>query len=474
MRARPLVPLVLALLASPVALLGPAAPARADAEAAARLAESLRFETVSPADPADFRPGPFVAFREFLAATFPRAHASLEREIVADYSLLYTWRGSDPEAEPILLTSHLDVVPTPADTLDDWTHPPFDGVVADGFVWGRGALDDKVGVLGTLEAVERLLAAGFTPTRTVYLAFGHDEEIGGEAGAKTITERLDARGVRLAWSLDEGMAIVSGVMPGLDAPAALIGVAEKGSALLELTARAPGGHSSMPPRESAIGRLARAVIRLEASPMPADMETVAASTLDALAPHMDGTSGFALRHRHLLGPVVERILSRSPATDAMLRTTTAVTMARAGDKPNVLPRQATVSVNFRVLPGDTIEAIEAHVREAVDDPEIEIEVVSGREASHVSSTEDAGYRTIARAIGEVHPEAIVAPGLVVGGTDSKHYARVARQAYRFAPLELGPDDTARLHGVNERIGVESYGRAIGFYTALLRAGAGAP
>jgi len=455
-------------------LLVAAAPARAADPAIERLSAALRFETVSPAEPADFRGEPFLAMHDFLATSFPAAHRALEREIVARYSLLYTWRGSDPAAAPILLTSHLDVVPVPDETLAAWEQPPFGGVVAGGFVWGRGALDDKFGVLATLEAVERLAAEGFVPARTLYLAFGHDEELGGDAGAQAMTDLLESRGVRLAWSLDEGMAVVTGILPGMTVPAALIGVAEKGSVTLELTARAPGGHSSLPPRQGAIGRVAAAVLRLEAQPMPANVETIAGRTLDALSPHVAGYQGVVLRNRRLLGPLVEWILSRKPTTDALLRTTTAVTLFRAGVKSNVLPGSATATVNFRILPGDDIEAVLAHARAAVDDPEIEISILNDRssEPSGVARTDSAGYREIEAALGRIFPAAVVAPALVLGGTDSKHYARIADDAYRFGPLELDISDTARLHGVNERIAVDNYARAIDFYEVLMRGSAG--
>lgn len=442
--------------------------ARAEAPALERLAEALRFETVSPADPTDFDGEPFLALHRHLEASFPLLHERLEREIVSEYSLLYTWRGSDPATKPILITSHLDVVPVPEGTEESWEQPPFGGVVADGYLWGRGTLDDKFGVLATLEAVERLLAAGFAPARTIYLAFGHDEEIGGERGAGAITKLLADRGVRVAWSLDEGMAVISGVFPGLSVPSALIGVAEKGYMTIELTAHADGGHSSMPPREGAIGRLARAVRRLEANPMPANMETIAGRTLDALAPHVDGVQGLALRNRRLLGPVVERALSGKPTTDALLRTTTAVTMMRAGVKENILPRSATATVNFRLLPGDSVDDVLAHVRDVIDDPEIEIMQGKGSPASAVASTESEGYADLVAAIGVVYPDAVVAPGLVLGGTDSSHYGRIADDAYRFAPLDLDISDSARMHGVNERIGVENYARCIDFYEALIR------
>jgi len=448
----------------------PGVSAASEDAAVARLAEALRFQTVSHGDPANFRAEPFVAFRRFVAESFPAVHAQLELEIVAEHSLLYTWRGSSDASKPILITSHYDVVPVPAETLPSWEQPPFAGVVADGFVWGRGTLDNKFGVLATLEAVERLLAQGFTPNRTIYLAFGHDEEIGGRAGAEGITQVLESRGVRVEWSLDEGMVVVSGGMPGMDSPAALIGVAEKGYVNMEITARADGGHSSMPPRQGAIGRLARAVTRLEENPMPANME-IAGPMLDSLAPQMTGLPGVALRFRRFLGPVIRRILAQNPTTDALMRTTTAVTIVRAGVKANILPRSATATVNFRVLPGDTVESIEEHVRSVVDDPELEI-VATGSGASEVSSSDSAGFRAIATAIGEVFPEAVIAPGLVLGGTDSKHYGRIADDSYRFGPLDLTLDDTARIHGVNERIAVANYAKAIDFYTRLIQGSAG--
>lgn len=461
--------LVLALLALSAGLAAPRATA--DEAAVERLAGALRIETISFGEPARFRGEPFEALHRHLEESFPAVHDALEREVIADYSLLYTWRGRDGDAAPILLTSHFDVVPVPEETEPEWEHPPFGGVVADGYLWGRGALDDKFGVLATLEAVERLLGAGFVPERTVYLAFGHDEEIGGDAGAGAITRHLEEQGVRLAWSLDEGMAVVSGVVPGLEAPAALIGVAEKGYVSLEVTARAAGGHSSLPPREGAIGRLARAIQAIEASPMPADL-AVAGRMLDAIAPHVDGVQGLALRNRRWLSPLLGPVLSRQPTSNALIRTTTAVTIVRGGSKENILPRSATATVNFRLLPGDTVAGVVEHVRRAVDDPEIEISQVRGNEASAVASADSEGYAAIADAIAQVFPSAIVAPGLVLGGTDSKHYGRIAEDAYRFGPLELGAEDTPRIHGVNERISLENYGRCVDFYEALLRRGAG--
>jgi carboxypeptidase PM20D1 len=454
--------------------LAAATSALAADEAAERLAGAVRLRTVSFEDPAAFDPQPFLDFHDYVAEHFPRTHAALEREIVADYSLLYTWRGSDSSLAPVLLTSHHDVVPVIPGTESDWTHPAFGGVIADGFIWGRGTLDDKLGVLGTLEAVESLVVAGFAPTRTVYLAFGHDEELGGPAGAAAITALLAERGVQLWFTLDEGMAIISD-MAGIESPIAAIGVAEKGYMTIELTARAPGGHSSIPPREGAIGRLAKAVLRVEDTQLPAHLDGVAGSMLDSMAPYLPTVQRMALSQRWLLGGVLKLALSMAPETNALIRTTTAVTIVRGGAKANVLPTSATATVNFRVHPSDTVDDIFARVREIVDDPEIEMTLApDARDASEVASSDNAAYEALGAAIREVYPGIPLVPALVFGGTDSKHYGEIADDSYRFTPMRVGRDTTKRIHGIDERIALADYAKLPPFYEALLRGAAGPP
>jgi carboxypeptidase PM20D1 len=452
-------PLVLAALL----LAGPAAGSPAE-----RLAEAIRFRTITYQDPADLDAEAFLGFHRFLERRFPRVHAALRRNVVGEYSLLYEWTGAEPDLLPVLLTAHFDVVPVPAGQLDAWEQPPFEGVIADGAVWGRGALDDKIGVMAMLEAVDGLVAAGFTPRRTVYLAFGHDEERGGEAGAGATAAWLEERGVRLRFTLDEGMAITVDAVPGVEEPVALIGVAEKGYLTVRLRAEAPGGHSSTPPPESAIGRLSRAVLRLEESPMPARMDGVVGSLLDATAPHMPWLSRLALQNRWLTSSLVESRLATHPATDAMIRTTTAVTMIEAGVKENVLPPVATATVNFRIAPHDTADAVVAHVGRVVDDPEIGIEITRATPPSPVADVDSPDYALLVEALHELDPGLVVAPGLVLGGTDTKHYVRLAEQSFRFTPMRLGPGDLPRIHGTNERISVANLEEAIRFYGLLLR------
>lgn len=437
----------------------------------ARLAEAVRFETISHQDDADFEQAPFDGFQAWLAASYPKAHAALALERVGRASLLYHWPGRDPSLAPFLLASHQDVVP--AADPDSWTHPPFGGVIADGFIWGRGTLDDKAGVVGILEALEGLVADGFTPERGFWVAFGHDEEVGGEQGAAAIAALLAERGIRPWFSLDEGMAIAEpGATSFSEKPMALVGVAEKGYLTLRLTARGAGGHSSVPPASTAIGRMARAITRLEAHPLPARTEGVVSDMLRALAPSSSGLRGLVLRWPGLFGPVIESQLVSEPSTNAMVRTTTAVTMIDGGIKANVLPREVNARVNFRLLPGDSSEFVIEHVRAAIIDPEIEIQIETVNEASPVADVTSDAFAMLSEVIVAQAPGSVVAPALVVGGTDTRHYATVTPNGFRFLPIRFALEDFERVHGRDERLSIENLHFAIEFYERLIRRAAG--
>ncbi|HZD51596.1 MAG TPA: M20/M25/M40 family metallo-hydrolase, partial [Woeseiaceae bacterium] len=340
-----------------------------DAGAPNRLAAAITFETVSPADPSLRAPGPFLAFQAFLERAFPRVHETMARTRVGELSLLYEWPGTDAEAKPVLFLAHQDVVPV-ADA-QAWTQPPFAGRVADGFVWGRGAMDDKSSLLGWLEASERLLANGFRPARTVYLAFGHDEETGGR-GAQAIADHLEARGVHLAFVLDEGGFIGRGLLGGIEAPVALVGIAEKGYLTVEVTAEEAGGHSSRPPPETAIGIVGKAVVRLEEHPFPGRLDGAAEALLDRLAPELPFSQRLVIANRWLLEPVLVSVLERNQNLAPLVRTTTAVTMFHAGEKDNVLARQARAVVNLRILPGESVDGTLERIRRIIGDPRVRL------------------------------------------------------------------------------------------------------
>ncbi|BDG07039.1 M20 family peptidase [Anaeromyxobacter paludicola] len=445
------------------------ARARAATGAAERLSQAIRVRTVSAGDGAAPAEGAFAAFRDLLVASYPRAHETLAREVLGDGALLYAWPGAEPGLEPLLLLAHQDVVPVEAGTEADWSHPPFAGEVAGGFVWGRGALDDKAAVVAIFEAIESLVAEGFAPRRTVLVALGTDEEVGGAGGAAAIARTLRARGVRLAYALDEGLLVTEGILPGLAAPVALVGIAEKGMLTLELSVRAAGGHASMPPRRTAAGILALALARLERRPLPARLRGAGRAMLEALAPHLPGPARLALANLWAFEPLVRAALERRPETAALLRTTVAPTLLQAGVKENVLPATARAVLNVRVLPGESLAGVRRRIEEVVRDARVSLRVLEqGSEPSATSSVRSPGWRHLEGAIRACFPEVVVAPSLVLAAADSRHFRDLAGDVYHFRPWQLRAPDLPRIHGTDERIGVADLDRGVAFFRRLLR------
>jgi len=441
--------------------------------AAARLGEAIRFRTISNFQNPDQAAEALRGLQAHIVASFPAFHAAAKRETVNDYGLLYTWQGSDPKAAPIALLAHQDVVPIAPGTEKDWQQPPFDGVISDGFVWGRGSWDDKGNLYSILEAAERLAKDGFRPKRTIYFAFGHDEEVTGQRGAKAIAALLASRGVRLDFVLDEGLLIVDGMIRGLDRPAALIGVAEKGYVTLVLTAQATPGHSSMPPRDTAIGMMSAALARLEGHQLPMRLGVTVDDMLDTLAPEMSGFNRVVLSNLWLFKPLLLRDFAKAGPSQANIRTTTALTIFNAGEQDNVLPGNAAATVNFRLLPGDTEASVIGHVRRAVDNDRIAVTPFPGNtDPPPVTAASGPSYFALNRTIREIFPDVIVAPGLMVATTDSRHYSGIADNVFRFSPVRANAEDLKRFHGTNERLSIENYGDMIRFYRRLMENAAG--
>lgn len=457
-------------LASPSRQYQPALKLALDPHVAAeRLAGAIRIKTVSTQDPSKTDAAAFATLHDYLKQAFPAAHEALKRETVAGNALLYRWQGSDPSLAPVILMAHQDVVPVGPETESQWSVPPFEGRIADGFIWGRGTIDDKGSLLAIMQATELLVEEGFKPKRTVYLAFGHDEEVI-STGAPETAKLLQSRGVKPVFVLDEGGSIVEGIVSGIDAPVAMVGVAEKGYMTIELTAKAEGGHSSMPPDHTAIGILSQAIGRLEAHQFPARFKGLTEQMLITLAPAAKMPMRAVFANTWLFGPVISSALMGSPRTAATIRTPTAVTMIDGGVKENVLPSEAHAIVNFRLLPGDSVQTVLEHVRRTIAaDDRISVRVLTGREPTAVASTDTAGFRAIERSIFEAFPDvAAVAPILTLGGTDSRYYDQLTPNIYRFTPTVMRPDDLGRFHGIDERISVDGYARAVGFYLQLVR------
>lgn len=448
----------------------------AAAKAAEHLSAAIKLQTISwqrgaTGAKADASAKALIDFHDFITATYPAFSKATTREIVSGYSLLFTWQGSDEGLKPVLLMSHMDVVPVVAGTEDDWTHPPFAGDIADGSVWGRGAIDCKGSLIAMLEAAETLAAQGFQPKRTIMFAFGHDEEVSGLNGNLKIAQMLEARGVKLAFVSDEGGMVTQGVVGGVAEPVAIIGIAEKGYMSLQLTAHAKGGHSSVPPAqgETAVGRLINAMARVGAAPFKSGIDVPTRAMLDALAPAMPFTRRMVFANMWLFEPLVVSIMSADPTTGAQLHTTIAPTMLKAGIKENVLPPEAEGVINFRLHRRDTIESTIAHVKAAIDDPEVDITTLEGaREASSVSNLKGASFALLHQSISASFPDALIAPNLTVAGTDSRHYLPLTENVFRFVPLRLNAAELAGFHATNERVPVASLGEAVGFYVSMMQ------
>jgi carboxypeptidase PM20D1 len=436
-------------------------------EAAGRLSSAIGFKTVSSLDQSQVDYGELTRFQAFLEKSFPLVHATLKKDTINKYGLLYVWQGSDTGKKPVLLLAHQDVVPA---WDEGWTHPPFSGAIADNYIWGRGTMDDKGTLMSILEAIEFLLKEGYKPSRSVYLASGFDEEVGGREGAGKIAECLRTQGIQFEFVLDEGMVATNGVVPGIPGWVALIGTAEKGYLTLELTAEGKGGHASQPPRETAVGILAAAINKLQNNPFPTRMTTPTSGLFEYLGPEMRGLNKMIFANMWLLGPVVKAKLSSNPTTNASVRTTIAPTMFQGSQQDNILPMLARATINCRILQGESIKSVTDRVQEVIKDPRVKITPVtlSSFEPSPVSPTTGWSFHTLMQTVREIMPDALVTPMLVLGRTDCTYFTGLSPCCYRFVPQRVPAAEMTAIHGINERISINNYGEMICFYIRLIQ------
>ena len=434
------------------------------------LSEAIQIKTISPENSADFDSIAFYNFKDYLKQTYPLVDSLLALKTFNEFTHLYKWQGSNSDLNPIVLMAHLDVVPVISKNISAWKEAPFDGLIKNDTIWGRGAIDDKNGVIGVLEATEMLLNDGFKPERTVYLSFGHDEELGGPLGAKVVVDFMKANNIEIDMVLDEGLMITEDLVPGMDAPVALIGTSEKGTTTLELSVTVDGGHSSIPKPETAIDILSTAISKLKQEPFPTEITPPLEGFIDYIGPEMPFTNKLVFANASILAPVLESIYAKSETGNALVRTTTSPTIFNAGVKENVIPRYASAIVNFRLLPGLTIPDLIAHVERTIDDSRIEVQTSGdfNSTASAVSPHNTTMFKTLHKTIKEVFPEAVVGPNLMVAGTDSKHFLKVSNQVFRFSPFIANPETIGGLHGINEHITVKDFENTIRFYHQLIQ------
>lgn len=440
------------------------------ASPADNLAQAVRFKTISEQDLNKIDYSQFDRFHGFLQQTYPLVFSQLSVERINGYSLLIQWPGSNPDKQAILFASHMDVVPVESGTEADWEHPPFDGVVADGKIYGRGTLDNKQGVIGWLEAAEQLLAQGFQPQRNLAFAFGHDEEIGGYNGAAFIAKRMRELDLHFEWMVDEGGLIVSDYPLVKDHPVAIINVGEKRYFTITLIATGEGGHSSSPPPVSTIGRLSAALAKIEQTPFPTRIEGPVAAMLEGIAPYTDQPMKAAFNNLWLTGGLVGYQMSKDRNTVGFVRTTTALTMINAGVKENVVPQRAEAKINFRILPGDTPQTVVKTIRKIIDDENIEISFEEGLPSAPVADYVGSGFKVMHSATQAVYPNAVVVPSLLFAATDTRHYVGLADNIYRYYGVIMGPDQTKSIHGTNEFVSVESFDKSIEIAKEIIRRG----
>lgn len=434
-----------------------------------RFSKSLQIRTVSPENKADFDSIQFETFNRFLEDSYPLIDSLLEHQTFNEFSHLYSWKGTNSDLKPAILMGHLDVVPVIEENRKYWKENPFGGEVVRDTVWGRGAIDDKVSVIGLLEAVEWLLEKGFQPQRTYLIALGHDEEIGGLNGARVIAQHLERQGVEAEFVLDEGGSITRKMIPGLESDAALIGIAEKGFATLYLSLELEGGHSSMPEKETTIDVMAGAISRLKSKPMPAEISPPIASFIEYLGPEMPFVNRMAFANPWLFEPMIVSAYEASSTGNALVRTTTSPTIFNSGVKDNIIPLSAKATVNFRILSESSVDEVIEHVKDVIDDDRIKIEQGAFNvDPSKVSDVNTSSFGGLHKTIAQAFPDAKVAPYLVVGATDSRHFSGLTDQIYRFSPIRISPANVKSFHGLNERIAVSDFHTSIQFYMQLIR------
>lgn len=424
------------------------------------LSKAIQFKTISFSEDAIPDSTAFNGFHEFLREAYPLVHEQLSLEKINEYSLLYKWQGTDASKKPIILMSHQDVVPVDQPTLSDWEAPPFEGRITDTHIIGRGTLDDKSSLMALMESVETLLQQNFRPAQTIYLAFGHDEELGGSTGAKEIAAYLKAKGVNAAMALDEGGFLAVQMVPDFDKTVAMVNLAEKGYASFNLIVETRGGHSSAPPKDNTLGMLAQAIVDLENNQFPYKMVKPIDYQFEYMGAEMPFMKKLAFANPWLFkGPVLKALNSH---------TTTAPTIVEGGVKDNVIPTVGKATINFRILPGETVASVKEHVQETVGD-KIKVELAGfSTDPSPVSGIDSEAFKNLELTIRSVFPEAVVVPGLIGGGTDARYFYDVADDVYRFYPIRLEPDSFTRFHGIDEKISKENYREMVEFAYQLIK------
>lgn len=439
-----------------------------EAKLAKHLSRMIQFRTLTSKTAEGVDADAFLGLHKFLEQTYPLLHKTLEKEVVSEYSLLYKWTGSTSERKPFLMMAHMDVVPVDERTAGDWEHDAFGGQIADGYVWGRGALDMKGHLTAVMEAVEKLIGDGFVPQRDVYIALGHDEESMGTRGAQKCVEMLKERGVRFEFVIDEGGVLMDGKMMGVSANVAAIGICEKGYADIRLSVTSKGGHASRPPKQTAVGTLCRAIVAIEKHQMKPTLNEAMKRMIESVGGYMKFPLNVIVANMWLFKPLLLMGLAAGSTGAAMVRTTMAPTMLKGATANNVLAEKAEAVINCRISPDNIIEDVIDHIKKVVKNDAVIVEVIQAYPASRVSDTDSDGFATIAGTVEQMFGEFVVAPYLMVAATDSKFYSEISDGVFLFQPFRSVMQDLNTIHAVNERMAVESLAEGAEFFVRLVK------
>lgn len=436
------------------------------------LSDAIKIPTIASKDPAKTDWSNFDVFADFLRERYPLIHEKLELIDVGRGPLLYRWKGSDSSLDPIALLSHQDVVPISEGTLQDWTYSPFDGVDDGEYIWGRGALDMKNHLIGVMESVEDLLEEGFEPVRDIYICLGHNEEVmtSDFSGAVVMCDYFEKNNIHLDCVLDEGGAILPVNVKGvLNKNLAGIGVAEKGYADFEVSVTSKGGHSSQAPNHTALGHLADVIKDIENNQFDAELSPMMMQLFDKIGRNCSYPVRLVTCNIKLLKPLITKLMTFIPPAASLIRTTQGVTMASGSPAPNVLPQKASINVNVRIYPGETVDDAMKHLRKVIKNKKAEISLKPGwKNPSKISPTDSRCFKAIEEICMRTNSDNIVAPYLVMGGTDACHYERVCENIYRYSPFLVSTSLLLTTHGTNERIPISSMSDGIAFFKRYIR------
>ena len=428
------------------------------------LAELVKCKTVSYTDHSLEDDAEFQKLIAKLPGLYPNVFKTCEFQQLPDRALLFRWPGKEA-GDPTVLMAHYDVVPV---NEENWEKPPFEAIIEDGVMWGRGTLDTKVTINGVLYAANHLIGEGFQPARDIYFAFSGGEEVSGK-GAPNIVSWFEAHHITPAMVVDEGGAVVQNVFPGVKEPCGLIGIAEKGMINAQFRCVSAGGHASAPKPHTPVGILARACAKIENKPFKAHIEGPAAQMFDCLGRHSTLLYRIIFANMWCFGWVIDLLGKTSGGEmNALVRTTVAFTQMQGSSAANVIPPEAKMVANMRLNPADSVESALNYLRETVNDSTVEITALESSEPSRVSTTDCEGWDKVSSAVAETWRGCLVAPYLMVQCSDSRHYGRISDKVYRFSAMDLTSEERATIHGNNERIRLETVSKAVEFYVRLMK------